>query len=421
MSAVASQPSLALTRISTAAAGLPYAAADAARYMAARTSSGLADAAAHPAAAHFAATLTSARRRLLAAVGDADEEPLHDDLDAEEQEAEQPVRCTPSGHNTDCPRGASGGADPGSDPTFRKPSLVSTWRRRLSQLVGGSAFAPLHGGERAAQAAVPKNALLTPSGTVFTQAAGNVASSTLDSGPPSAPLGFGAGARVGSLPGGMNVPPANATTGTTPYVSGAAAAAAGAAVGAQQSFVSPGIASAITVGGVSGSTGSAGAAMGGGTASPGVVPGMAAGGAGTGQVTGSAGQVTGAGGAAQGGGAAGTAGGVAAQATSTSATVNQGAPNERPALLAPVTPAPVMAGVGANPAQPQAAMASATLGPFSQVTAGAAGGTKSSMVSVRGVATGGSGVAGGGAASNVGAGSGTAMDAFVPGRRLLQH
>ena len=401
-------------------------AADAARYMAARTSAGLADAAAHPAAAQFAATLTSAGRRLLAVVADADEEPPADGPDAEDQEPEQPEGCEPNGHNTDCSRRASSGADFGSNALVQNPSLLSTWRRRLSQLIGGSAFAPLRGGERAGQVAVPKNALLTPSGTVFTQATGNTAgaSNTLDSGTPVVPLGFGVGARVGSMPGGMNVPPANTTTGTTPYVAGAAAATAGAAAGAaQQSFVSPSIAGALTAGSISGSTVSAGAARGAGPASPGVVPGVAAGGRGMGQVTGGAGQVTGAGGAGQVGGAAGlSAGGTTAEVTSTSAsTVSQGAPNERPALLAPATPAPVAASVSANPAQPQAAVASDNPGPFSQVTAGPAGGTKSSMVAVKGLGAGGSSVTGGGAVGNAGAASGTPIDAFIPGRRLLRH
>ena len=49
-------------------AGFPYAAADAARYLAGRTSAGLASAAAHPAAGHFATSLSSAKRRLLSAV-----------------------------------------------------------------------------------------------------------------------------------------------------------------------------------------------------------------------------------------------------------------------------------------------------------------------------------------------------------------
>ena len=401
-------------------------AADAARFMAARTSAGLADAAAHPAAAQFAATLTSAGRRLLAVVADADEAPPAGAPGGEDQAPEQPVSCADSGHNTDCSRLASGGAGPGSDPLVQNPSLLSTWRRRLMQLIGGSQFAPLGGGARAGQVAVPKNALLTPSGTVFTQATGNAAgaSNTLDSGTPTVPLGFGVGARVGSMPGGMNVPPANATTGTTPYVAGVAAAASGAAAGAQQAFVSPNIASALTAGGVSGSTASAGAARGASPASPGMVPGVAAGGAGAGQVMGGTGQVTAASGAGQVGGATGiSAGGSAAQATSTSAsTVSQGAPNERPALLAPATPAPVAAGMSANPAQPQAAVASATPGPFSQMAAaGLAGGTKSGMVSMKGPVAGGSGVAGGGAAGGAGAGSGTPIDAFIPGRRLLRH
>ena len=399
-------------------------AADAARFMAARTSAGLADAAAHPAAAQFAATLTSAGRRLLAVVADADEELPADAPDGEDQE--QPVSCADNGHNTDCSRGASGGAGPGSGPPVHNPSLLSTWRRRLSQLIGGSSFGPLGGGARAAEVAVPKNALLTPSGTVFTQATGNTAgaSNTLDSGSPAAPLGFGVGARVGSMPGGMNVPPANATTGTTPYVAGVAAAATGAAAGAQQGFVSPSTASALTAGGISGSTVSAGAARGASPASPGVVPGVAAGGAGTGQVTGGTGQVTSASGAGAVGGAAGfAAGGTTAQAMSTSAsTVSQGVPNERPALLAPATPAPVAAGVSVNPAQPQAAVASATPGPFSQMaTAGLAGGTKSSMASMKGPVAGGSSVPGSGAAGTTAAGSRTPMDAFIPGRRLLRH
>ncbi|KAK9832099.1 hypothetical protein WJX81_006978 [Elliptochloris bilobata] len=305
--------------------GLPYAAADAARYLAARTSAGLADASAHPAAAQFASTLTSVKRRLLSIVGDVNADAPIDGPDANDEESEELAACGPEGHNIDCRERPAAGMDPEPDPN-PNPSLLSTWRRRLAGLIGGSKFGPLGGGENAGQVTGNGNTILSPSGTVYTQASGIAASSTLDSGVvATTPLGFGVGARVGSLPGGMNVPTANATTGTTPYAAKGTVLPASVGAASVQGFVSPVVANAIGAGAVSGGMGSTGAAAGTATS--------------------------------------------AASGTSTSAQVNQGAPNERPALLAPVTPGPVVTGWGAGSVQPQSASAGAGAnpGPFSQV------------------------------------------------------
>lgn len=241
---------------------------------------------------------------------------------------------------------------------------------------------------------------------------------------PSAPLGFGTGASVGSMPGGKNVPDGNGTsTGGAAFVPGGTRATS---VPVTQGFVSSVVADGMTTGSATGganaATGSTGSATGGaGAATGGAGAAMGSGGpskvvsgvTGAGPVPSSKvvpGVVAGGSGALTGG--AGAAGASAAGSTSTSAGISNAAANERPSLLAPATPAPV----AANPVQPQQPVTGvaggATAAPVTMSTQ-PGNGQRSSFVAVGGAGT--------TAQTGRGAASGAAMDAYIPGRRLLRH